>query len=159
MGPRVQSPGDRRGRWRGRRIAAVGDACAWKFDRGRLASRRLGSAIQREHLVHVSLRASEFVRDARDADVVGTHREDSHAPARMIAGDRNQQAIATKHARHRQRRRQPNRARDQVAGCGGHRDIQAAAAKIRDQLVGGVVTDRITDLIVERGPRGRPRKD
>lgn len=93
------------------------------------------------------------MRDARDADAVGTHRDNSHAPARLIAGDRNQQAIATKHARHRHRRRQPNRARDQVAGCGSYRDVQATATEIRDQLVGSVVTDRMTDLIEKRGPR------
>ena len=53
---------------------------------------------------------------------------------------------------------QPNRARDQVAGCGGYRDIRAAAAKIRDGLVGGIVTDQMTDLIVERGPHGHGAK-
>ena len=113
------------------------------------AGGRVGSAMQGKHLVHVSLRASEFVRDARDADVVGTHRDNSHAPALVTAGDRNQKAIATKQTRHRHRSRQANRARDAIAGCGSYRDVQAATAEIRDELVGGVAADRMADLILK----------
>ena len=72
----------------------------------------------------------------------------------MSAGDGNQQAVAAEHTRHRERGREPNRASNQIAGPGRERDIQTAAAKIRDKLVGGAATDGMTDLIVERGASG-----
>ena len=91
--------------------------------------------------------------------MIRAHRDDSHAAARVIAGDRNQQPIATKRARHRECREQSNRARDRAAGSRSYRDIQAAAAEVGDQLVGGVATNRMADLIVQAYGAWCPRRN
>src|SRR5258708_5570900 len=128
-------------------MAAV-DASTFEVLRDRCG--RWCAALEREHFVNVTLGASDRVGDARDARVVRAHRDDLRTAARMKAAVRNHQAVAAERSRHRDRRAEPNRSCDAVAGRGRYGDVQSAAAEIRNQLVGCVVADGASYLIEER---------